>query len=277
MAWISVHEDVAEGPKLRSLYKDLKCSRGEALGILNFLWMFGLGNADKFGCIICADKSDISLYISYMNAGSKLNADTVVETLIETGWLDQTGDSLCIHDWDTWQAQWYKAQERRSNDAKRKREARSNNKLQSQAEATDEESADTPQDIPQPSHADAPLETSKTPEPPKEPTAPTYTPAFETFWKAYPRQIDKGNAYKKYNARLKDGYSPDELLYAAKAYADQCRKLKTERQFIKHPKTFLSDTLPFTDFLPKRFEDPQQETIPGANPFQEYEDGDPYG
>ena len=45
MAWISVHESV-DGPKLRNLYKKLKCSKFEAIGILNFLWFWGLNNAE---------------------------------------------------------------------------------------------------------------------------------------------------------------------------------------------------------------------------------------
>ena len=58
MAWISVHESV-DGPKLRNLYKKLGCSKFEALGILNFLWIWGLTNAEKDGLILFADKEDI--------------------------------------------------------------------------------------------------------------------------------------------------------------------------------------------------------------------------
>ena len=65
--------------------------------------------------------------------------------------------------------------------------------------------------------------------------------------------------------------TPDaELLEAAKNYAIDCRRRKTEKEYIKHPKTFLSDSLPFLDYLPKR-EKPQED--PGAaktNPFEEW-------
>lgn len=74
---------------------------------------------------------------------------------------------------------------------------------------------------------------------------------FEEFWAIYPRKEDKGMAYAKYTARLKDGFSPEELLDAAKAYAEQCRRNRTEKQYIKQAKTFLSDKTPFTDFLKK--------------------------
>ena len=64
--------------------------------------------------------------------------------------------------------------------------------------------------------------------------------------------------------------SDAELLEAAKNYAIDCRRRKTEKEYIKHPKTFLSDSLPFLDYLPKR-EKPQED--PGAaktNPFEEW-------
>ena len=76
-----------------------------------------------------------------------------------------------------------------------------------------------------------------------------------------------GNAYKKYQARLNDGYSDAELLTAATNYANQCQRDKTETKFIKHPKTFLSDTMPFTDFLDNRTQEPAKTFRKGENPF----------
>lgn len=93
--------------------------------------------------------------------------------------------------------------------------------------------------------------------PHEEPKGLSYPTPFEEWWTVYPRKIEKGNAYKKYQARRKDGYSDAELMEAAKNYAAQCKKQKTEKQYIKHPKTFLSEPLPFLDFLPKKT-DPQE-------------------
>ena len=113
------------------------------------------------------------------------------------------------------------------------------------------------------------------PEPAKKTTAQEakYGPEFEEFWKTYPkeRRIGKGDAYKKYRARRNDGYSSEELRAAAEAYAAECRNLHTEKQYIKHPKTFLSDALPFVDYLPKN----RESTRPaeGNNPFAEWGDG----
>ena len=74
---------------------------------------------------------------------------------------------------------------------------------------------------------------------------------------------DKGNAFKKFNARLVDGFSEVELIKAAKEYARECEENQTSEKYIKHPTTFLSDKFPFLDYLekqkPKAEPEPQEE------------------
>ena len=94
-----------------------------------------------------------------------------------------------------------------------------------------------------------------------------YKKGFLDFWEVYPRKVDKGNAYKKYNARIIDGYSDGDLLLAATNYAEQCKREKTEAKFIKHPKTFLSDAMPFVDYLEKRDKKQKASVKDGENPF----------
>lgn len=77
----------------------------------------------------------------------------------------------------------------------------------------------------------------------------SYTHAFENFWQAYPRKKEKAGTYKAYQARLKDGYSEEELLLAVQGYADECSREKREQKYIKLGSTFLGPTTPFTDFL----------------------------
>lgn len=76
-----------------------------------------------------------------------------------------------------------------------------------------------------------------------------YICAFETFWSIYPRKTDKSRAYQCYQARLRAGYSEDELLTACKNYADQCKKNGTEQRYIKQGSTFLGINEPFRDYL----------------------------
>lgn len=76
-----------------------------------------------------------------------------------------------------------------------------------------------------------------------------YICAFEEFWNIYPRTNDKARAYKCYQARLKDGYSEEQLLTACKNYAKACAENKTEQKYIKYAATFLSVNEPFLDYL----------------------------
>ena len=257
MAWVSVHDNVIGG-KLRELAKEIGRTQEEALGILVSLWLWGLNNADKNGRLISADRDDVLEAFSVRLVG-EVKAD-LVDTLIKTRWLDEPEPGvLYIHDWDQWQAQWYKAMERRERDAKRKADSRKGK-------------AGGPSN-----QMDAPILPGVFPEPeppakpPDSPKRNEYPVPFEAFWQAYPRQIGKGEAYKKYQARRKDGYSDDDLIEAAKNYARDCRKRKTEKEYIKHPKTFLSDNLPFLDYLPKN-NTKSQEAPSSSNPCEEWRD-----
>ena len=97
-----------------------------------------------------------------------------------------------------------------------------------------------------------------------------YSTEFECFWEVYPRKSDKGEAYKKYLTRLKDGWSPEQLLTAAKKYRAQIIMNRTGQKYIKLCKTFLSDTTPFTDYLTRiERQGAKKDT---ENPYEEWED-----
>ena len=96
----------------------------------------------------------------------------------------------------------------------------------------------------------------------------SYPEGFEKFWDAYPRKVGKGEAYKKYCARVNDGWGENELLEAAVAYAVSVEQNKTDKQFIKHPKTFLSDATPFTDYL--KHAEPTVSTTASNDPYADW-------
>ena len=98
-----------------------------------------------------------------------------------------------------------------------------------------------------------------------------YSNDFDVFWEVYPRKSDKGSAYKKYLTRLKDGWSPEQLLTAAKKYRAQILANRTEQKYIKLCKTFLSDTTPFADYLTKT--ERQGTSNDTENPYAEWKDG----
>lgn len=80
-----------------------------------------------------------------------------------------------------------------------------------------------------------------------------YSANFEEFWKNYPRKKEKAKAHKCYEARLKDGFSEDQLLQACINYAAECENIKRDEQYIKLGATFLSANTPFIDYLDENY------------------------
>lgn len=258
MAWISVHEQVIGG-KLRTLAKKLGCSQNEALGMLITLWLWGINNADKEGRIIGATKEDVARVLN-VGIDERIDPLKAVDALIETKWIDLDTD-LYLHDWGEWQGQWYKAMTAREKDKERKRKERAEKKMASQNSPPVKEEEP---DIMTPQHTIPQLKEKK-------PKVDGYSNDFEDWWNIYPRKVGKGDAYKKYKTRINDGWSPAELLDAAKNYRAKVLNERTEQKFIKHPKTFLSDTTPFADYIKKG----EPVTVKGNDddPYAEWRNG----
>lgn len=245
MAWISVHESVV-GAKLRLFAKELNASQNEALGLLITLWLWGIHNADRYGKIVGATKSDVAKVI-YSGLNDKLNPIDSVDALIKTNWIDIDEDGLYIHDWNEWQKQWYKAIDVRDKDRERKRKEKLRQNESDSSKKTEKASS-------------ADKQTDK-----------AYSTDFEDFWNVYPRKVGKGEAYKKYLARLNDGWSPEQLLQSAKKYRSQVVNERTEEKYIKHAKTFLSENTPFADYLTKT-ERQASKPAEEENPYASWED-----
>ena len=228
MAWVSVHEEIT-GKKLRSLSKEIGCSQNECIGLLIRLWLWGLNNADRTGKIIDADRQDVA-DVLVAGASSSVDPLDAVDAMINVGWIDEEEGGLYLHDWKDWQKQWYKYTESLEKDRKRKRPVKAR---EDEPEAAKESE----------------------PEAKQKKAATGYGPGFEEFWSVYPRKVGKGEAYAKYKARISDGWTEEQLMAAARKYAYECEKDHTEPKFIKHGKTFLSDKMPFTDYLPRGLND----------------------
>lgn len=100
-----------------------------------------------------------------------------------------------------------------------------------------------------------------------------YITRFEETYKIYPRKGDKKRAYSCYQARLKEGYSEDELFAATKNYADYCRRENREQKYIKLATTFFGVNTPFVDYLPKGSVEENMEDGYLVYPIDEYEIG----
>jgi hypothetical protein len=71
--------------------------------------------------------------------------------------------------------------------------------------------------------------------------------AFDDFWSAYPRKLDKKKAFEKFKSAAKN-HDPQIIIQGAMNYAKQCEAQQTEKNFIKHPTTFLNAESFLNDF-----------------------------
>lgn len=197
LAWISVHEHVVGG-KLRELAKDIGCSQKEALGILVSLWLWGLNNADRTGRLRSCDRTDIAEEVLSKGLSDGLDKGSIVESLIAQRWIDEGEDgALYLHDWDTWQEQWYKFLKMKEYDAERKRRDRARKKAE--GEGTEEfKETKSPEETPKDNPTDSPPDTPK-----DKPQKPKKTPKKKVEKKQYAEFVSlKEEEYQK----LVDGY-----------------------------------------------------------------------
>lgn len=277
MSWISVDQKLLGG-KLRELRKAIQSSRNEAIGILIGLWLWGMDNANPDGTLRGCDRDDLAEQIK-IGLDRRYDPAAVVDALISKGWVDEgEGGILQIHDWNEWRKHYnkYMTDKERNRERVRKHrekvaEEQENDKDNAINALETMDALDGEPDYTPVVAALDPPETPKVPQIEKNPgekKRAAYPADFAEFWKVYPRHDEKGNAYKKWLARLNDGYSPEELLEAAKGYAEQCRRNNTAQNYTKQAKTFLSDTMPFLDFIQKEKEQAQTaRKEPGYNPF----------
>lgn len=239
MAWIAIHETILTG-KLRMLSKEAGVSQDEALGILVRLWLWAINNADEFGNLTGADRDDIADVLT-VGLSKGIDPVNIVDALIATNWIENSSEKLKIHNWDIWQEQWYKVLSRRKRDRERKAS-------QKTCVSTEVKSVDAKQR--------------------EKKGRVEYPEKFEEFWEKYPRKVGKGEAYKCYKARIADGWNPDVLIEAAETYAEQVKKMHTEAMYVKHPKTFLSATTPFADYIRKN--EVQSDITDESDPFGDW-------
>lgn len=265
MAWISVDQKLIGG-KLRSLYKAIGCSQNEAIGILVSLWLWGIDNAEMDGLIVSADRRDIAVVLQN-GLSSDLDAENVARSLINSGWIDDIDGQLYLHDWEDWRSYYNRYINEKKSNAKRQSKYKARKRLEKEENGVSNVTANVTGNvteniekqgeqtvIPENSEHSGKKQESK------------YGLEFEEFWKIYPRKVDKGQAFKTYKARIKDGFSPEDLKQAAEAYRKQCEREHTEQKFIKHAKTFLGSTLSFTEYILKNQQElaPTQTQVPAS-------------
>lgn len=236
--WICVHDKVFSG-KSRNLADKIGCSQDEAVGLLVRMWLWGLQNCDRQGLVEYGTVDTIA-EVLVQGLSKSLDAHDIADALVECRYLDIGDGAVYMHDWEEWQRYYYSYVDRKESDKKSKQESRkSKSESGSKPAAKDQ-----------------------------------YSDDFLAVWSVYPRHTNKVGAYEKYNARIKDGFSPEELLTAARQYAYECKKKHTEERYILHAETFFGYKLRFKDYLKGNAEEPVN--APGEteykNPFEEWSD-----
>lgn len=230
--------------------------------ILVSLWIWGLNNADKDGKLVSADREDVLEAFSVkMVSGLKVD---IVDTLVKTRWMDEPEPgSLYIHDWDQWQEQWYKAIERREKDAKRKAEYRQGKRSeQDRAGVAGKKNGGLNQE--------ALWGNDGEPEALAQPRSQGMLRHLRSSGRRTPGKSGRERRARSTRPAERMGIPTPNCWRRPQNYAIDCRRRKTEKEYIKHPKTFLSDSLPFLDYLPKKEEPREGPGMAKTNPFAEW-------
>ncbi len=125
MVWINMYRELLTHPKLRKFMRSSGLSRNEAAGTLFSVWAWGVDNTERNGMILEADRRDIADVISASSGLSDgVKPSKVVDSMVESGWIDELDGHLYLHDWDEWQEMYYRFIDKREKDTARKRRAR---------------------------------------------------------------------------------------------------------------------------------------------------------
>ena len=96
-----------------------------------------------------------------------------------------------------------------------------------------------------------------------------YPEDFETFWKTYPPKTtgSKSKAALCWEQRILEGDTAEQMIEAAKSYAEICAADKTPEKFIKMAQTFIGPDRPFAD-VPKSMADEEAAKLASYTPEQ---------
>lgn len=195
MAWIESHQAVGSHPKTKRLARRLGVSLPAAVGHLHYLWWWALDFAQD---------GDLSRFDAYDIKDATLwegDEVTILEALVEAGFIDETAEGLFLHDWADYAG---KLLERREKDRARKRAAaeavgvpssfrrKSNGKdEEGDGGLTDSFVTNQPTNQPKPTNLNQPKPTNQPSD-----ALPLQERRFAEFWKEYPKKVGKASCLK---------------------------------------------------------------------------------
>lgn len=215
MAWYEAHQTLAKHPKTLKLASLLKVERRYAVGLLHDLFSWALDSAKKDGTLPGIGSMEIAAALDFM--GKK--GESVVNALVESGYIEDADGTYKIHDWYDYAG---KLIDKRENDKRRKNEWRERGR---NAEGTQTKRGNPLVTVPNrtvPDNNNIHITRARAregqPEEQKDPDG------FEAFWEAYPRKTgDTRTAYVEYLGALQNGAKPEVLIEAAKAMGEQTK------------------------------------------------------
>ena len=91
---------------------------------------------------------------------------------------------------------------------------------------------------------------------------------FEEFWAVYPRKASRLLAEQAYIEILRDTdwLEEEQLLEAARNYADYCKTLEKEQIYIKYAANWLKGLI-WMDYLPENYKKPKRKEAADRNDF----------
>lgn len=94
MAWIEVHQELRNHPKIIRLAATIQCSKASAIGYLVSLWLWAVAYS-RDGDLTTFSEDEICEACTYEGKNKK----QFYESLIACKFLDKKEDKIVIHDW----------------------------------------------------------------------------------------------------------------------------------------------------------------------------------
>lgn len=243
MAWIESHQAVGGHPKTKKLARLLDVSLPETVGHLHYLWWWALdfaqdGNLTKYDAY---DIKDATLW-----DGDEM---TLLNALMETGFIDVTDDGIFLHDWEEYAG---KLIERRAKDRARKRSAaeaagvpssfrRSSDGKSTEVDGNPSASCVTNQPTnhnqPKPTNLNQPTGTNHN-QADGEP--PLQERRFAEFWQAYPKKVGKASCLKAWLKLKPNAELFERIMDALEKQKASDQWQREAGRFIPNPLTWIN-------------------------------------
>lgn len=234
MAWIELHQELREHRKVYACAEMLKISRVTMVGTIVSLWLWALDNMPD-GSLDGVSSRTIARVCDF----PEKKADALVNALAVTGWLDKSGDTLKIHDWNEYVG---KLMDRRKKDRERKKKS-SGNPMEVRRNSTQIPALQYPNStLTVQNHTISAYDTeTDTPADAGDTPAPLSGKAFASFWDAYPKKIDREGAWEAWKTLNPSADVAEQIMSALAVYKTDSQWVDDGDRYIPRAAKFLRE------------------------------------